>query len=159
MKKICIIALTLFLFSGQNVWAINDFSDINGTTITIHSTDEMTLLAQNVNGGNTYNGYTFLLDTDLVYDGTANNYTAIGIDNTKYFAGTFDGQGYTISGINISAGGRQGLFGSVSGGTIKNLKGRAIPPTSALAAATPTWIPMYPLWAVTSPSTSPCLPA
>ena len=121
MKKICIIALTLFLFSGQNVWAINDFSDINGTTITIRSTDEMALLAQNVNGGNKYSGYTFLLDTDLVYDGTANNYTAIG-NNTKYFAGTFDGQGHTISGINISADGRQGLFGSVSGGTIKNLK-------------------------------------
>ena len=112
----------MLLFSGQKLWAISDFSDISGTTITIHNTEEMTLLAQNVNGGNTYNGYTFLLDTDLVYDGTANNYTAIGINNTKYFAGTFDGQGHTISGINISADGRQGLFGSVSGGTIKNLK-------------------------------------
>lgn len=112
----------MLLFSGQKLWAISDFSDISGTTITIHNTEEMTLLAQNVNGGNTYNGYTFLLATDLVYDGTANNYTAIGINNTEYFAGTFDGQGHTISGINISASGRQGLFGSVSGGTIKNLK-------------------------------------
>ena len=112
----------MLLFSGQKLWAISDFSDISGTTITIYNTEEMTLLAQNVNGGNTYNGYTFVLDTDLVYDGTPNNYTAIGINNTKYFAGTFDGQGHTISGINISADGRQGLFGSVSGGTIKNLK-------------------------------------
>ena len=123
MKKICIIALTLLLFSGQKLWAISDFSDISGTTITIHNTEEMTLLAQNVNGGNTYNGYTFLLARDLVYDiNAANRYTPIGNSNSKYFAGTFDGQNHTISGINISADGRQGLFGSVSGGTIKNLK-------------------------------------
>ena len=124
MKKICIIALTLLLFSGQKLWAISDFSDISGTTITIHNTDEMALLAQKVNSGaETYSDYTFLLGTDLNYEvNTTNNYTAIGTSNTKYFAGTFDGQGHTISGIHISANGRQGLFGSVSGGTIKNLK-------------------------------------
>lgn len=123
MKKICIIALTLFLFSGQKLWAISDFSDISGTTITIHNTEEMTLLAQNVNNGTTYSGYTFMLARDLVYDiNAANRYTPIGNSNSKFFAGTFDGKNHTISGINISADGRQGLFGSVSGGTIKNLK-------------------------------------
>lgn len=124
MKKICIIALLLSIVQGA--WAtVDNFSDVDvsGTTITIHNTEEMTLLAQNVNGGNTYSGYTFLLARDLVYDiNTANRYTPIGNSNSKYFAGTFDGQNHTISGINLNGSGRQGLFGSVSGGTIKNLK-------------------------------------
>lgn len=40
------------------------------------------------------------------------------------FAGTFDGDGHTIMGLSIpdSAASYQGLFGTVNGGTIKNLK-------------------------------------
>lgn len=112
----------MLLFSGQKLWAISDFSDISGTTITIHNTEEMTLLAQNVNNGTTYSGYTFLLARNLVYDiNTANRYTPIGNSNSKYFAGTFDGQNHTISGINLNGEGRQGLFGTIAGATIKNL--------------------------------------
>ena len=68
-----------------------------------------------------YSGKYFQLANDITFDGTANNFTAIGNTNSKYFAGTFDGMGHTISGINISADGGQGLFGTVSGATIKNL--------------------------------------
>jgi len=121
MKRIYLIALTILFISGQKGWAEEDFSDVDGTTITIHNTSEMALLATNVKAGNNYSGYTFLLDTDLTYDGTENNYTAIGGAGTKYFSGTFDGQGHIIKGINIKATSAQGLFASANGATIKNL--------------------------------------
>lgn len=75
----------------------------------------------NAENSNHYTGKYFKLVNNIVFDGTENNYTAIGNSNSNYFSGTFDGQGHTISGINIKANGRQGLFGTLSGGTIKNL--------------------------------------
>lgn len=39
----------------------------------------------------------------------------------KPFQGTFDGQGHTISGINCKRDTYAGLFGSVNGGTVRNL--------------------------------------
>ena len=116
-----------YLTSEGRYWnehSLAEFSDISGTTITIHNIGEMNLLAQNVNNGTTYSGYTFLLAKDLSYDiGIVNNYSPIGFgsSDTKYYAGTFDGQGHTISGINLSGEGRQGLFGTIGGATIKNL--------------------------------------
>ena len=41
---------------------------------------------------------------------------------TCAYAGTFDGQGHSITGLNVSGGANQGLFGIVNTGTIKNLK-------------------------------------
>ena len=38
------------------------------------------------------------------------------------FSGTFDGNGYTMSGLNISGGSFSGLFGNINGGTVKNLE-------------------------------------
>ena len=37
------------------------------------------------------------------------------------YAGTFDGDGHTISGLQVSGGDCVGLFGYVNGGTVKNL--------------------------------------
>ena len=53
----------------------------------------------------------------------ANSWTAIGLNSSKNFRGTFDGQGYTISGIYINNNQEnQGLFGYIgNGGTIKNV--------------------------------------
>ena len=48
--------------------------------------------------------------------GYASNY-----DETKAYSGTFDGKGYTIKNLNVSGSGNIGLFGYVSGGTIRNL--------------------------------------
>ena len=53
---------------------------------------------------------------------TVNNFTPIGTKDAP-FTGTFDGNGCTISNIQINSGvDCQGLFGYTSGATIKNLK-------------------------------------
>ena len=88
----------------------------------IKTTAGLDLLAQRVNAGNRYEGKFFKLDADIEYDkNTENNFTPIG-DNNHYFMGAFDGNGKTISGINInnSSAYNQGIFGRVDG-TVKNL--------------------------------------
>ena len=99
----------------------------------ITTTAELDLLAQKVNAGTGYSGKFFKLGADITYDpdvltidnnGDSNadsNFTPIG-NNQKQFRGTFDGNGKTISGININSGDAeyQGIFGYVSG-TVKNL--------------------------------------
>ena len=106
----------------------------------ISDTEGLNLLARNVNGtdgytANAFEGKFFKLANNITYSHeglgvTESNYTAIGGDfngSNRYFRGTFDGQGNTISGIRIYKGGstlgdnQQGLFGNVSGGTVKNL--------------------------------------
>lgn len=64
-----------------------------------------------------------VLTADL--DLGAKEWTPIG--NTTYviyaYAGTFDGQGHTVSGLKIEASSvNQGLFGTVNTGTVKNLR-------------------------------------
>ena len=89
----------------------------------IYNKVQLDALATRVNagGGNDYYKKFIKLGADITYDGTANNYTAIGT-NSNRFRGTFDGDGHTISGININRGNDyQGLFGYVSGGTVKNV--------------------------------------
>ena len=89
----------------------------------IYNKDQLDLLASRVNsGGNDYYHKYIKLGADITYDGTANNYTPIGNDS-HYFRGTFDGDGHTISGININSNnGYQGLFGDIgSGSKVKNV--------------------------------------
>ena len=45
-----------------------------------------------------------------------------GKGNSTFYKGTFDGGGYTISGLNVSGGNYVGLFGCIKDATIKNLK-------------------------------------
>ena len=96
----------------------------------ITTTAGLDLLAQHVNGGNSYNGKYFKLGADIAYDPTAldangENYTAIG-NITYQFRGTFDGDGHTVSGIRINKTGstdadkKQGLFGYIYG-TVQNV--------------------------------------
>lgn len=93
----------------------------------ISSLTDLNLLATNVNSGvSTYSGKHFLQTVNLTYDGTENNYTAIGTSSNR-FSGHYDGNKKTISGININKTGTtdadkyQGLFGYVDGGTIERL--------------------------------------
>ncbi|MCR5131751.1 MAG: hypothetical protein K6C10_09885 [Prevotella sp.] len=110
MKRICLIALTMLFISGQNLWA--------DELLYIEYESELVLLAEQVNNGNTYEGKTIVLTRDLSF---SESFIAIGKRPSKPFAGTFDGQGFTITGISINADGAQGLFGYVNGATIKNL--------------------------------------
>lgn len=105
-----------------NTHEAEDFREIAENTYLIANKGEMALLAKKVNTGTTYAGKTFVLSKDFIYNGESNNYTPIGSSETKFFAGTFDGQGHTISGINLENNSRQALFGTIGGGaTIKNL--------------------------------------
>lgn len=82
---------------------------------------------QIANHSTTFDGKFFKLTQDIDLGGTA--WTPIGMEDgysfTKYFAGTFDGDGYTISGLHIPtsvSGEDKGLFGQVGqNGVIKNL--------------------------------------
>ncbi len=85
------------------------------------------LLATKVNSGTKYEGTYFVLGADIKYDGTENNFTAIGT-NVKYFCGIFDGkygdkEQHTISGININKPEEecQGLFGTLDGAKVQNI--------------------------------------
>lgn len=99
----------------------------DGTTeekaFVINNTAGLDLLAQMVNAGNGYSGKYFKLDADIEYDKTTtNNFTPIGNDD-KCFEGIFDGNGKTISGLNINlTTDNVGLFGNVTNATIKGVK-------------------------------------
>ena len=91
----------------------------------VKTPDDLRWISVYSNAQNTdhYEGKFFQLANDIEFDDTENNFTPIARSSTAsyYFAGTFDGQNHTISGINMSSDGRQGLFGTIAGATIKNL--------------------------------------
>ena len=88
----------------------------------IKTVDELNAFAESVNAGNDYEGKIIKLGADIKYDGTTiNNFTPIG-NGEGWFSGTFDGAGYTISGIIVEGERFTGLFGRVEGEvTIKNV--------------------------------------
>lgn len=81
----------------------------------------LTYISQQVQGGNTYEGEYFKLAANINLENIS--WTPIGTNDSCYFAGTFDGDIYTISNLLIDSSDEdyQGLFGYVSGATIKNL--------------------------------------
>jgi len=123
--------LTVTLISAVNItWWLG--SGTEADPYMIYNKDQLDLLAHCVNGtngetANDYSGIYFKLGADIEYDystlsSTESNYEAIG-DNSHAFAGHFDGDGHTISGIRIYKGGEdkttytddyQGLFGKIS---------------------------------------------
>ena len=134
--------------NGKTLWP--DLWDVAGgndgstaekayTITTTGGLDQLAAQVKNSNSTNNFVGKYFRLGADITYchkadneEGadTENNFTPIGTINNglyRYFSGTFDGQGHTISGIRIYKGGdtdydgRQGLFGMTSSATIKNV--------------------------------------
>ena len=100
----------------------------------ITTTAQLDALANEVKSGQTYSGTYFVLGNDIAYSteglgDTDENFTTIGgyFNGDKNFSGTFDGQGYTISGIRLYKTGNsnpsknQGLFGRIDGATIENV--------------------------------------
>ena len=102
-------------------------------TVSIATGRQLAGLAAQVNEGNTYEGYTVELTDDI--DLGNQPWTPIGVSNapagdwngvTTYFAGTFDGNGYSISNLNVQsdAGNNVGFFGLAmlpEGATIENV--------------------------------------
>lgn len=84
------------------------------------------LLATYVNNGEDFSGKSFLLGNNINMNGIALEPIGkkeINPDISKFFSGIFDGNGHTISNINISKNkGNVGLFGYLANGAIvKNL--------------------------------------
>ena len=133
---------TILTMPGQNVTIgitaiTTDWATVSEGTESkpylIYTTEQLDLLAQRVNAGNSYNGSYFKLMNDIAYShntdwdnatSTENNFTAIGYykasNDMHEFSGDFNGDGYTISGIRIykygstNGDGYQGLFGYAS---------------------------------------------
>lgn len=112
-------------------YAASSFSTIdeNAHTITINNAAELALLAKNVNNEpNSYSGWTITLGNNI--DLGEHYWTPIGGEGYgNAFKGTFDGNGKTVSNVNVqdtigigtSGYCFGGFFGYVFGGTIKNL--------------------------------------
>ena len=108
--------LSVFQSAGTNTYNIGTKHDLR------HLADYVN------NGGNDCSGLTFLQTKAITCD---NTYTPIGYvsyTDRAMFRGTYDGGGFTISGItvnrtgNTAADGHVGLFGYIGeGGTVKNV--------------------------------------
>lgn len=131
-------ALDYFSLDNKCIQLSADFS---GETITsVSSEEDLLRLAQAVNSGDNYEGVTVTLQNDIVL--TKPWTEPIGMDETSqygdpakkyFFAGTFDGNGHTISGLDIDytfsgVGDTDrenakyfGLFGVLKNATIRDL--------------------------------------
>ena len=76
----------------------------------IASPDDLISFSNAVDSGTTYPGTTVLLDSDLDFAGKTIESIGKGAENC--FLGTFDGQGHTISNLNMNSSATYvGLFG------------------------------------------------
>ena len=93
--------------------------DTENKIVTITSAGELAKLANEVNSGTSYAGYTVKLADDI--DLMKYQWNPIGRER-KTFAGVFDGQGHTISNLFINKRymSDAGLFGFTTNGEIKN---------------------------------------
>lgn len=89
----------------------------------ISNAEGLNLLAEYVNSGKNAGGLKFVQTADITLSGT---FTPIGGQNGGYnataFAGTYDGGGHAISGLNVNANSPYaGLFGYIQNGTVRNV--------------------------------------
>lgn len=106
------------------VTTVSSENDVN----TISTAQELLELQEDVAalGNGEYLTGTYELTDNINMSSVANQWTGIGVpQSSKGFAGTFDGNGYTIFGIAISnssnVGPKGALFNLTSGATIKNV--------------------------------------
>lgn len=143
MRKTILITFALLCAVVQGAWAQTpsgnwtdngNYSEswttsTDGKTVYINSAADLARMAFCINNDtgleNFGSGYTFLLTQDL--DMSAHNWIPIGLSNDTQdyrFKGVFDGQGHTISGIQVNRTNMScGLFGEAyQPAVIKNLK-------------------------------------
>ena len=102
------------------VMVLTIYTGARGTVVRIVNVSDFIDFERSVNGGISYEGTTVLLEGDIAFSGESLN--PIGTTSNS-FEGTFDGQGYRISGVAITAATRgMGLFGTMhKGGAIQNV--------------------------------------
>lgn len=95
----------------------------NQSEYEVSSSEEFAGLAYLVNKGYTFKGKTVKLTKDISLEGK--NWSTIGIEDSKPFKGTFDGQGHVITDVYVSDQKddqvNYGLWGCVNEATIRNL--------------------------------------
>lgn len=111
MKKFAALLLALLIF-GENV-NINAAEDLY-----ISTAKELYAFAERVNGGDSMDGVRVCLTGDISLN---EPFTPIGADPARPFSGSFDGAGYSLSGLEIDGGAYSGFFGCVTDGSVKNL--------------------------------------
>ncbi len=114
------LSVLLVAFALLLSFSVCGFADVGGDAfIEISNAAELKEFRDNVNsaGGKVINAR---LTADIVLDGT--EWTPIGI-NSNPFKGTFDGQGYSVTGMYIEnpENNRAGFFGLIENAVIKNL--------------------------------------
>ena len=130
---ICVFENNSYVFAEANEWN----GEIDTTWYTEHefeqslyieTAEQLAGLAYLVNNGNSFNGYTINLISDINLGGNNQKWTPIGsetsTDSKKNFSGTFNGCGHKIYNINVDKIGADyvGLFGVIQvGGIVKNL--------------------------------------
>lgn len=139
---LCLVFVTAFLPITTSAAEVSKFDGnyysstklrTEGNNVYIDSANDLALFVDTVNvEGENYAGKTVLLTKDIVWnEGDATqwdktppqyDWTQIGVW-TKFFSGTFDGQGHTVSGLYIKAeADNRGFFGCCTQNvTIKNL--------------------------------------
>ena len=135
------------LLTASTAWALNTLtvgdytfatgSDAEGEYYVVSDTTALNALARYVNSGNKASGMRFKQTANITYThstawndaaSTENNFTGIGSMNMP-FSGTFDGGGFTISGIRIYKDGTsnensyKGLIGNIedAAAVVKNV--------------------------------------
>ena len=113
------------LTNKTNWESLADFSE--GETYYIATASDLVKMAELVNLGRTGTGCSFLLTNDIdlssVYAADTSGWVSIGNSAENCFGGIFDGNNFAIHNIYISSTETNygGLFGYLSGATIKNL--------------------------------------
>ena len=96
--------------------------DINDKIITLRSATDFIELSNNVNNGTSYAGSTVILGNDIDFTGYSEEFKPIGREFDISLCAKFDGQGHTISNLNmVSSDPFVGLFGVINGSSFKNL--------------------------------------
>ena len=99
--------------------------EVSGNTVTIHNASDFIELSDNVNERQIlYEGSTVLLAADIDFTGYSDKFNPIGtgFDPQFLFLGEFDGQGHTISNLNMNSSSRYvAPFGVINGTAFRNL--------------------------------------
>ncbi|MBO5500325.1 MAG: hypothetical protein J5990_13175 [Bacteroidales bacterium] len=125
--------LTVTLTNGTDSYLVKERENIStqrntcykmtsdAEEIFIETEADLFAFAERVAAGNTYNGQEVKLAADITM---TKPWTPIGNSTdgiTKSFRGTFDGQGHTITGLQVTAAQDAGFFGAKWDGDVKNV--------------------------------------
>lgn len=100
-----------FAYTVNAIQGNAETPSLNGIDVPIYTVEDLKLFANSVNAGNKFNGKTVALMNNIDLEDQA--WTPISNTATSDFRGTFDGQGKTISNLNVSGDAYVGLFGYI----------------------------------------------